>query len=120
MEPTHVYVKARAEFGRQCFFDSYGPVIDEDIQPDHLAYQDYIRRNPCHVASQKPKQYAVHEVQASANPLKSTGMFHFEGGWPRDINPQDEEATARFRRRTEKEDDWAPKLRHLFRVIEFS
>lgn len=43
-------------------------------------------------------------------------MFHFEGGWPKEINPRDEETTARFRRRVEKDEDWAPKLRNLFQV----
>lgn len=43
-------------------------------------------------------------------------MFHFEGGWPKEINPKDEETTARFRRRVEKDDEWASKLRNLFKV----
>lgn len=43
-------------------------------------------------------------------------MFHFEGGWPKEINPKDEETTVRFRRRVEKGDDWEPKLRNLFKV----
>lgn len=47
---------------------------------------------------------------------KNTGMFHFEGGWPKDINPRDEETTSRFRRRVEKDDNWAPKLLPMFEV----
>lgn len=43
-------------------------------------------------------------------------MYHFEGGWPKDINPRDEEITTRYRRRIEKDDNWAPKLRPLFEV----
>ena len=43
-------------------------------------------------------------------------MFHFEGGWPKEINPRDEEATARYRRRVEKDDNWAPCLRNLCNV----
>ena len=43
-------------------------------------------------------------------------MYHFEGGWPKDINPRDEEITTRYRRRVEKDDNWAPRLRPLFEV----
>lgn len=56
------------------------------------------------------------QVQTVGSQTKSSGMFHFEGGWPKEINPKDEEVTARFRRRVEKEEDWAPKLLNLFQV----
>jgi len=56
------------------------------------------------------------QAQTVGAQTKSSGMFHFEGGWPKEINPKDEEATARFRRRIEKDEDWAPKLRNLFQV----
>lgn len=56
------------------------------------------------------------QAQTIGSQTKSSGMFHFEGGWPKEINPKDEEATGRFRRRLEKDEDWAPKLRNLFQV----
>ena len=56
------------------------------------------------------------QVQTTRTATRNTGMYHFEGGWPRDINPRDEEITTRYRRRVEKDDNWAPKLRPLFEV----
>jgi len=56
------------------------------------------------------------QAQTVGSQIKSSGMFHFEGGWPKEINPKDEETTARFRRRIEKDEDWAPKLQNLFQV----
>lgn len=60
------------------------------------------------------------QVQTIGKDMKSSGMFHFEGGWPKEINPKDEEAVARFRRRVEKEEDWAPKMLNLLEVCGLS
>jgi dynein intermediate chain 2 len=32
------------------------------------------------------------------------GMNHTEGGWPREINPADEEQTVRFKKKIEKDE----------------
>lgn len=45
-------------------------------------------------------------------------MVHIEGGWPKELNPKDEEATARFRRRVEKDDIWPIKMKKLMEVRE--
>ncbi|XP_043483967.1 dynein intermediate chain 3, ciliary-like [Leptopilina heterotoma] len=50
--------------------------------------------------------------------FKNTGMHHFEGGWPKEIDPSDEDAKARFRRRVEKEENWYSKLKTLFNTTE--
>ena len=36
----------------------------------------------------------------------SQGMNHFEGGWPKDINPQENDQTMRFRKKIEKDDTY--------------
>lgn len=48
--------------------------------------------------------------------LKNNGMYHYEGGWPKEIHPRDDETTTRYRRRVEKDEDWAPTLRYLLAV----
>ncbi|XP_029665154.1 dynein intermediate chain 3, ciliary-like [Formica exsecta] len=118
MEIKQVFLKTRAEFGKQCIFDVHGPNVDVDIRPDVNAMANYITRTHCNVGMQHTKQFALHEAQTVGTQTKSSGMFHFEGGWPKEINPKDEEATARYRRRVEKDEDWAPKLRNLFQQME--
>lgn len=41
------------------------------------------------------------------------GVNHVEGGWPRDINPQDLEQTMRFRKKTEKDEGYVTSVLHL-------
>ncbi|XP_018312300.1 dynein intermediate chain 3, ciliary [Mycetomoellerius zeteki] len=120
MEIKQVFLKTRAEFGKQCIFDICGPHLDEEIKPDPNAMAHYIIRSHCNLDVQHTKQFALHEVQTVGSQTKSSGMFHFEGGWPKEINPKDEEVTARFRRRVEKEEDWAPKLLNLFQKMEYN
>lgn len=45
-------------------------------------------------------------------------MNHTEGGWPKEVNTKDEEAVARYRRRVEKSESWAPKMRNLMEPVE--
>ncbi|XP_076621609.1 dynein intermediate chain 3, ciliary [Colletes latitarsis] len=120
MEIRKVYVKMRAEFGKQCIFDTSDPVLDVDIKPDPTCMNDYVLKSHCYVGVQHSKQLALHGVQTSGITTRNTGMFHFEGGWPKEIDPRDEETTARFRRRIEKDDNWAPKLHNLFKIMEQS
>ncbi|KOC61089.1 Dynein intermediate chain 2, axonemal [Habropoda laboriosa] len=120
MEIQKVYVKTRAEFGKQCIFNTFGPNMDVNIQPNPSDMSDYIRRTHCHVGVQHSKQLALHELQSATATAKNSGMYHFEGGWPKEINPRDEETVARFRRRIEKDDNWEPKLHDLFEEMEDS
>ncbi|XP_066584835.1 dynein intermediate chain 3, ciliary-like [Prorops nasuta] len=118
MESKYVYEKTRADFGKQCIFDTFGPNVDEEILPDPGKMDDFIVMESRDAATQLSKQMALHEVQSSAFATRNSGMFHFEGGWPKDIYPLDEEVTARYRRRVEKSEIWAPKLRPLFQMTE--
>ncbi|EGI61970.1 Dynein intermediate chain 2, axonemal [Acromyrmex echinatior] len=118
MEIKQVFEKTRAEFGKQCIFDIYGPHLDEEIMPDPDVMAHYIIKSYCNFGMQHTKQFALHKAQTVSIQTKNSGMFHFEGGWPKEINPKDEEVTARFRRRVEKEEEWASKLLNLFQKME--
>ncbi|XP_031774950.1 dynein intermediate chain 3, ciliary-like isoform X1 [Apis florea] len=118
MEIRKVYVKTRAEFGKQCIFNIREPTMDAEISPKPAEMNAFILKNECNVGIQNTAQLALHQIQTDVKLSKNTGMFHFEGGWPKDINPRDEETTSRFRRRVEKDDNWAPKLLPMFEVME--
>ncbi|KAH0540922.1 hypothetical protein KQX54_020523 [Cotesia glomerata] len=118
MEIKQVFVKKRSQFGKQCIFDDSEVTVEENIFPNHDAMKDYVRINPVDKAVQISKQFAVHEVQTETVLTKESGMNHLEGGWPKDINFNDEEIVARYRRRVEKYDNWAPKIRELSEPME--
>ena len=46
----------------------------------------------------------------------SQGMNHFEGGWPKDINPAEHDQTMRFRKKIEKDDSYINSVLGLCQV----
>lgn len=46
----------------------------------------------------------------------SCGMNHTEGGWPKDINPEDMEQTIRFRKKVEKDESYINSVLNLYNV----
>lgn len=45
--------------------------------------------------------------------MESRGVNHVEGGWPKDINPQEVEQTIRFRKKVEKDENYINTIMHL-------
>ena len=43
--------------------------------------------------------------------VSSSSWFCVEGGWPKDINPAENDQTMRFRKKIEKDDKWVPIIR---------
>ena len=50
--------------------------------------------------------------------FKNSGMLHQEGGWPKDINKEDPEATQRYRRKIEKDEPYIHTMLQLLPVIQ--
>lgn len=44
---------------------------------------------------------------------ESRGINHVEGGWPKDVNPQEMEQTIRFRKKVEKDESYINTIMHL-------
>ncbi|XP_058838627.1 dynein intermediate chain 3, ciliary-like [Topomyia yanbarensis] len=54
------------------------------------------------------------------NSLVQTGITHYEGGWPKDIDTHDEEVTARYRRKQEKSEAYLCQMKGLSKTMEHS
>ncbi|XP_061887106.1 dynein axonemal intermediate chain 2 isoform X2 [Entelurus aequoreus] len=50
---------------------------------------------------------------------ESCGINHVEGGWPKDINPQEMEQTIRFRKKVEKDESYLNSIMQLGGVIRY-
>ncbi len=44
---------------------------------------------------------------------ESCGINHVEGGWPKDVNPQEMEQTIRFRKKVEKDESYLNSILQL-------
>lgn len=53
------------------------------------------------------------QVNTARFESESRGINHVEGGWPKDVNPQEMEQTIRFRKKVEKDESYINSVLHL-------
>ena len=90
--------------------------IDESIPTNEALWLNYIDRNPVHRCIQVSAERSLHEVNTFRAEYLSQGMNHFEGGWPKDINPAENDQTMRFRKKIEKDDSYINSVLGLCQV----
>lgn len=108
MEIKHVYVKTRADFGKQCIFDLHGPKMDAEIQPNAVYMNNYTVRSHNHVNVQYTRQMAMHQVRSTSLhnlrwPSLGFGSVRFIESW---INFMDKYNDTRQLEYHSRDDDW--------------
>ncbi|XP_013189544.1 dynein intermediate chain 3, ciliary [Amyelois transitella] len=106
MELVYQYTKRRCDFGRQPLFCEQGPEMCDSIAVTPAEHKLYILRNPVHQATQNTPCFSEHHINTIRAEYSTTGANHAEGGWPKDVNILDPEATQRYRRKIEKDDNY--------------
>ncbi|XP_061597734.1 dynein axonemal intermediate chain 2-like [Cololabis saira] len=118
MEIVYVYTKLRRDLGRPCLFSDRCEMIDVDIHPDPELSQQFIHKTHRDQALQTGPEMSEHQVNTGGFEVKSCGMNHVEGGWPKDIDPEKVEQTIRFRKKVEKDEGYATSIRQLSSAME--
>ncbi|NXR10247.1 DNAI2 protein, partial [Semnornis frantzii] len=118
MEITYVYTRKRSEFGRPCSFSDRPAKVIVDIPPDPSVASGFILRNPVDSYVQHTSEMSEHEVNTESVKVESRGVNHVEGGWPKDIRPQEAERTLRFRKKVEKDENYINTIMHLGSLME--
>lgn len=86
------------------------------MQPDPNDAKQFILKNPVANETQLSKQMALSEMNTENAEYVSRGMYHYEGGWPKDVNMLDEEQTLRYRKKIEREDQYPIQMNHVLGV----
>ncbi|KAM6377237.1 LOW QUALITY PROTEIN: kinesin-like protein KIF19 [Pluvialis apricaria] len=118
MEIIYVYTRKRSEFGRPCSFSDRPAKVNVDIPPDPSMASNFVLRNPVDSYVQHTSDMSEHEVNTERVEVESRGVNHVEGGWPKDINPQEVEQTIRFRKKVEKDENYINTIMHLGALME--
>lgn len=115
-----MYSKVRRDFGRQPLFSFVPAHFLDSIEPNPILQTQYCLRNPVNRESQACVPMSKNYINTLRVDYVPRGVEHAEGGWPKDVNIYDEETTARYRRRIERDDEYVsavltlcPKLEHL-------
>ncbi|KAI3386145.1 hypothetical protein SNEBB_010015 [Seison nebaliae] len=118
MDQVYVYTKKRKDFGRQCLFSDFGAEIHVDCAPDAALAKKFIRKTPLNQSVQVASEYSEHEVNTIRYESDTKGVNHTEGGWPKDVNPNEPEQTHRHRKKIEKEEQYQTRVTQLCNDVE--
>ncbi|XP_054735169.1 dynein intermediate chain 3, ciliary [Anastrepha obliqua] len=108
----YIYSRERRRFGRQPLLSDRTQLM-LSIQPSQRTRTSYILRNPMNRSTQLSDQMAYSWVETENVTYAEHGMYHYEGGWPREVNINDEESTLRYRKKIEREDNWGIQVTHI-------
>lgn len=112
-----VYYKQRKDFGHQVNLSDKHELL-VSIPSDRALSNQYIYRDPFTRSTQYAPQMAIDEVNTERVTYDSHGVFHTEGGWPKDICVQDPEQTTRYRRKIEKDELFISQVLALTKPME--
>lgn len=87
--------------------------------PNPLDAKQFILKNPVNNETQLSKQMALSEMNTMNAEYMSKGLYHYEGGWPKDVNMLDEEQTLRHRKKIERDDQYPIQMNHVLGVRNF-
>lgn len=115
---NYSYIKIRKDFGKQMRFCEVPTAMLDTISPDKNEQKLYCLRNPVNCETQTNNIFSEHYVNTKRIELRNQGINHAEGGWPKDVNFNDEEATTRYRRRFEREDSYVSAILNSHQNLE--
>uniref|UniRef100_A0A3Q2ZT59 Dynein axonemal intermediate chain 2 n=1 Tax=Kryptolebias marmoratus TaxID=37003 RepID=A0A3Q2ZT59_KRYMA len=118
MEIVHVDTKLRREFGPPALFSDRIEELLLDLHPDPSLAAQFIQKTHRDQAVQACRQMSEHQINTERFQSNSCGLNHVEGGWPKDINPNEMEQTIRFRKKVEKDDGYINSILQLGSVME--
>lgn len=110
---TYEYTKVRKNFGRQPVFQVVPARMLDSINPNREDQRQYILRNPVHREVQATYSASEHETNTAHSKTQEENINHTEGGWPREVNPNNEDHVQRHRRRIMHEDNYIQSVLNL-------
>lgn len=113
VKTTYEYSKLRKNYGRQPLFQTVPAQMLDSVNPSKEDQKDYMLRNPVHRAVQAVLPMSENEINTPFLESRDQGMNHLEGGWPKDVQPSNEEHTLRHRRRIMHDESYCESILRL-------
>jgi dynein intermediate chain 2 len=112
-EYDYIYMKQRKDFGRYCAFDDVDSKIVGAVERNAETGDMYVEQTIFNIVLHNIPEYSVHSVNTARVQTKSRGMLHIEGGWPKEIQWDEAQDTAKWRKRLEKDPNFVNTVRGL-------
>eukprot|EP00947_MAST-08B_sp_MAST-8B-sp1_P000862 g862.t1 len=108
----------REQFGKHCYFEERPARILESVSCLDVYDQEYVAQNPIVKEFDTVPLMSEHSVNTDRFETKSSGMIHREGGWPKDVDPDEPSDVNRFRKKVEKDEDFRTTVKCLGPVVD--
>jgi dynein intermediate chain 2 len=109
----HIYQKLRKDFGKHCNFEDTDPKMLGTIEMNTEYYEQYVTKNPVDLRLDNIPDMGEHSVNTKRIPIQSRGQLHVEGGWPKEIDYSENQDTAKWRKRLDKDPAFTTAVRSL-------
>mmetsp|Transcript_50908 Transcript_50908/g.80759 ORF Transcript_50908/g.80759 Transcript_50908/m.80759 type:complete len:578 (-) Transcript_50908:95-1828(-) len=96
------YLKKRKDFGRVCNFEDVDSKILGQIEYDPQKGDLYIEQTILNVVLHNIPIFSQASVNTARVQCKNSSMFHYEGGWPKEVDPSENSDVAKWRKTHDK------------------
>lgn len=96
--------------GKNAVFTYQGPELLFETKPNPLRLQKYTSLSTVAEGVQIAPEMSEHEVNTESIVSASRGMLHLEGGWPKDIDPNEPDHLNMFRKKVERDENFLNQL----------
>jgi len=117
LQVAYLYTKVRAEFGKDIKFEDSLPETLESILPNDEFDANYVQRNPSISEFDTTPDMSWSECNTDRLVTKSSSMRHTQGGWPKDVDPEEMSDMQRFRKKAEKDEEYKTAMKLLGPMI---
>jgi dynein intermediate chain 2 len=117
-ELAHLYTKQRRDFGKHCKFTGVAAKVLEFNASNKAFFESqYVMRNPSVSCFDTAPHMSEHDANTEILKTKNSSMRHVEGGWPRDVDFNEQSDVTRFRKKAEKDEDFRSAVKALGPII---
>eukprot|EP00742_Colponemidia_sp_Colp-10_P001216 GILJ01001309.1.p1 GENE.GILJ01001309.1~~GILJ01001309.1.p1 ORF type:complete len:593 (-),score=99.77 GILJ01001309.1:140-1918(-) len=114
------YQKRKKEFGKHCNFEDFESKLLGSVDTVDAIRNEYIIKNPNNVVLDNIPEMSEHTVNTERVVTVNKGMKHLEGGWPKEIDPSENQDTNKWRKRLDKDPGFGAAVKFLGQVNERS
>ena len=108
----------RRRFGRDTSYFQDTEVQDlEYVERDPTIAVDYEDINPSTIELDTSVELSMHTVNTNVIQTGVANISHKQGGWPKDIDPEENQDVKRFRKKVEKAEPYKAAVKRLGDVV---
>lgn len=113
MDIIFPYTRKRREFGKPCAFTITPPEILYEFKSNLAKQKKFLVAEKVSVSAQSAPDFSQHEVNTEVLHPVQRGMMHLEGGWPKDIDPNEPDHLNMFRKKVERDENFIHQLDNM-------